>query len=185
MAEGSSRWTKIAAVLTILFVIGGAAGWYAGTYLGTDLGQDKLADAQSSAERFDLGRDSYTFQSRSTTPVREAAPAAQNTTLGEMRNGARLLVPNEPARKKQRSKLEADTATQENWRDENFPAIEEEDFRLADQLERGNSNDASAARRAREQEKTINRALGRSASANGAATIEVAPGQDVPNRSGD
>lgn len=114
-----------------MVMVGALAGMYFGKSMNADL--DPRLEAENGGDpvdRFELGRDSYAKGAIRVDPRQNVPMRNDATELGVVKDGARVLVPYEPARQKERADAEADEA----WQNESFPEIENpDDFHYFDE----------------------------------------------------
>ncbi len=139
----SRNLAKTGIVVIAIMLAGGFLGmWFGDSLRGSifgNLGDERMADP---VERYELGRDSFNKGRVKVDPSHNIPMRNEATEFGIVRNGARVLVPYEPARAKER----ADNMAAQQWQDYQFPDIENrDDFHYYDTASGSGSSRHNAA----------------------------------------
>lgn len=120
----SATYIKAFVAVIALVVAGSFVGILFGDSLRGRIYDSLASDAPSDpVERYELGRDSFNKGRVKVDPKHNIQMRNDATEFGVVRDGARVLVPYEPARAKDRAEIMA----QQEWQNYTYPAIENPD----------------------------------------------------------
>jgi len=117
--------SRVLAVAVFVLVVGAIAGLSVGRSLYTEIQNKKSSEPPSDpVERYELGQNA--FQPPKTGKLPDTARAApdENQEFGRRFNGKRILVPNEPAMKKERIRIMEEQRQHKDWYDGYFGSAE-------------------------------------------------------------
>lgn len=121
--------SRILAIAAVVLVVGTIAGLSIGRSMYTEIVNNRGAEPPSDpVQRYELGQNAFKPPQTGRLPSNARTAPDENQEYGRHVNGRRILVPSEPAMKKERLRLLEEQRQHNQWHDDYFGAEEADDL---------------------------------------------------------